>query len=317
MFRALVAQNGSIEEVTDLTKLEAELNDAHKRVWIDIEQPSGEDLQFLENKLGLHSLLLEDVQNERQRPKVDPYDDHLYIVLKVFEGGRTSLTSQLNLVLAKHYLLTVRSKPMPFLEEVWDRAQRNHGLLNRGADFALYSVLDAFVDSLFPMIGQLDAELDAVSEKVFKDSSPDVMNRLFTLKRRLFNVRKAVVPLRDVLTTLSRHDSELINRKNSVYFRDVYDHMLRIIEALDNDREATSSAMEGYLTGVSNNLNQVMKKLTAITAIIMVPSLIAGIYGMNFGNITDYAFGGASVAFLMMAASVAALGIYFRRRKWL
>lgn len=317
MLRALSSHNGNVDEITDLARLEAELKDAHKRVWIDIEQPTGEELQFLEGKLGLHSLLLEDVQNERQRPKVDPYDEHLYIVLKAFEGGRTSQTVQLNLVLAKHYLLSVRSKPMPFLEEVWARAQRNHNILNRGADFALYSVLDTFVDSLFPIIGTLDAELDAVSEKVFKDSSPEVMSRLFTLKRRLFNMRKAVVPLRDVLTTLSRHDSELINRKNTVYFRDVYDHMIRIIEALDNDREATSSAMEGYLTGVSNNLNQVMKKLTAITAIIMVPSLIAGIYGMNFGNITDYAFGGASVAFTMMAVSVLALGIYFKRRQWL
>ncbi|MBI2444767.1 magnesium/cobalt transporter CorA [Candidatus Micrarchaeota archaeon] len=317
MLRALAAHNGTVEEITDLEKLQAELKDAHKRFWIDIEKPTTEEYGFLDKTLGLHSLVLEDITHERQRPKVEPYDEHIYVVLKVFENGRTSQVSQLNLVLGPHYVLSVRSKPMPFLEEVWERAKKNNGMLSRGADFALYSILDAFVDSLFPLVTELDAELDAVSEKVFKDSSPEVMNRLFTLKRRLFNTRKAVAPLRDVLTTLSRHDSTLINKKNAVYFRDVYDHMIRIIESLDNDREATSSAMEGYLTGVSNNLNQVMKKLTAITAIIMVPSLIAGIYGMNFGNITDYAFGGASVAFLMMAAAVLALGIYFKRRQWL
>ncbi len=317
MFRALAAHNGSIDEISDLEQLESVLKSNQKKVWMDLQQPTPDEFEFLEKKLGLHSLVMEDMTHERQRPKVEPYDEHIYVVLKVFENGRTSQVSQLNLVLGPHYVLSVRSKPMPFLEEVWERAKKNNGMLSRGTDFALYSILDAFVDSLFPLITELDAELDLVSEKVFKDSSPEVMNRLFTLKRRLFNTRKAVVPLRDVLTTLSRHDSTLINKKNAVYFRDVYDHMIRIIESLDNDREATSSAMEGYLTGVSNNLNQVMKKLTAITAIIMVPSLIAGIYGMNFPNITDYAFGGASVAFLMMAASVAALGIYFRRRKWL
>ena len=317
MLRALASHNGTVDELTELSQLEAEMKGGQKKFWIDIEKPTPDEFEFLEKKLGLHALVLEDMAHERQRPKVDPYDDHLYIVVKVFENGQTSQTAQLNLILGQNYVLTSRNKTIPFLEDVWERAQKSHGMLSRGADFALYSILDAFVDNLFPLMNKIDTELDEVSEKVFKDSSPEVMNRLFTLKRRLFNTRKAIVPLRDVLTTLSRHDSPLINKKNTVYFRDVYDHMIRIIEALDNDREATSSAMEGYLTGVSNNLNVIMKKLTAITAIIMVPSFIAGIYGMNFVNISDYALGGAPVAFLFMAASVAALGFYFKRRGWL
>lgn len=317
MLRALAVHNGAVQIVSSLAELKMDLKSGLKRYWIDIEKPTPEEFEFLEKQLGLHSLVLEDMAHEKQRPKVEPYDEHMYIVLKVFENGHTSQTAQLNLVLGAHYLLTVRYKPVPFLEEVWQRAQKNNNFLSRGPDFTLYSLMDTFVDSLLPLVTQIDAELDSVSEKVFKDSSPEVMNKLFSIKRRLFNTRKAVVPMRDVLTTLSRHDSPLISKKNSVYFRDVYDHMIRIIETLDNDREATSSAMEGYLTGVSNNLNTIMKKLTAITAIIMVPSLIAGIYGMNFANITDYALGGASVAFLLMAASVLALGLYFKRREWL
>ncbi|MBI5226482.1 magnesium/cobalt transporter CorA [Candidatus Micrarchaeota archaeon] len=317
MLRALCSHNGSIRHISGLDELEAEMKDAKKQIWMDIDKPTPDEFEFLEKKLGLHSLVLEDMAHERQRPKVEPYDDHLYVVVKVFQNGNTGQTAQLNMVLGANYFLTSRYKPMPFLEEVWERAGKNNGLLSRGADFALYSLLDAFVDNLFPLINQIDLELDDVSEKVFKDSSPDVMSRLFSLKRRLFNTRKAIVPLRDVLTTLSRHDSTLISKKNAVYFRDVYDHMIRIIESLDNDREATSSAMEGYLTGVSNNLNIIMKKLTAITAIIMVPSLIAGIYGMNFANISDYALGGAQVAFAIMALSVMGLGIYFKGRGWL
>ncbi len=317
MLRALASHNGTVQTIASLAELQMDMKSGMKRFWIDIEKPTPDEFEFLEKKLGLHALVLEDMAHERQRPKVEPYDEHMYVVLKVFENGHTSQTAQLNLVLGANYMLTARYKPMPFLEDVWERAQKQNGMLNRGADFVLYSILDAFVDSLFPLVTQIDTELDAVSEKVFKDSSPEVMSRLFTLKRRLFNTRKAVVPVRDVLTTLSRHDNTLISKKNAVYYRDVYDHMIRIIEALDNDREATSSAMEGYLTGVSNNLNVIMKKLTAITAIIMVPSMIASIYGMNFANISDYALGGAPVAFLFMAASVAALGVYFKGRGWL
>ncbi len=316
MLRALASHNGSVDLISNLDELEREMKGGQKRFWIDIDKPTPDEFEFLEKKLGLHSLVLEDMAHERQRPKVEPYDEHMYVVIKVFENGHTSQTAQLNLVLGSNYLLSVHNKPMAFLDDVWQRAQKNHNILNRGADFALYSVMDTYVDSLFPLVTQIDTELDVVSERVFKDSSPEVMSRLFTLKRRLFNTRKAVVPVRDVLTTLSRHDSPMINKKNAVFFRDVYDHMIRIIESLDNDREATSSAMEGYLTGVSNNLNVIMKKLTAITAIIMVPSLIAGIYGMNFANITDYALGGAQVAFALMAASVVGLGFYFKRRGW-
>jgi len=316
MLRALASHNGTIDEVSDLGKLEPLLKGGSK-IWMDLQQPTPDEFEFLEKKLGLHHLVLEDMAHERQRPKVEPYDDYTYVVVKAFENGRTSQTVQLNLVLGAHYLLTVHSRPVPSLDHVWDRTLKNPALLSHGADFALYNVLDEYVDNLFPLVGEFDAELDALSETVFRDPSPEILSRLFRIKRRLFNARKAIVPLRDVLTSLSRHDLSLIGKKNAVYFRDVYDHVIRIIETLDNDRELVTASMEGYLSSVSNNLNQIMKKLTAITAIIMVPSLIAGIYGMNFGNITDYAFGGASVAFTMMAASVLVLGIYFRRRHWL
>ncbi len=317
MLRTLCLKEGAIEKHADFASIEAELKSPHKRIWIDIEAPKKDELEFLEKTLGLHPLMIEDIANERQRPKVEPYENCLYVVLKIPQFDQSNRMMQLNAVLGPNYLVTVRSKPLNFLEDTWQRAEKNPALLGKGPDFILYSILDLFVDALFPKISELDAQLDSASEKVFTDPSPAVLAKLFTLKKGLFSTRRAITPMRDVLTILARHDTTLINRKNSLYFRDVYDHMTRIVESLDNAREMVTSAMEGYMSSVSNNLNVIMKKLTAITAIIMVPSMIAGIYGMNFPDLALYEFGGTTAALLMMGGSVLVLGIYFKWRGWL
>lgn len=317
MLRAFVAQNGKGSQMDDVASIGAALQQPKNRIWIDIESPKPEHYSFLDEKLGLHHLLLEDVSNQRQRPKIEPYEECLYLVVRFVDFNNLRQSPQLNIILGKNYLLTVRHGPLPFLDEVWQRAEKNPALVSRGADFALYSLLDVFVDSIFPVVTEFDLQLDTIEEKVFKDPSPTVISKLFSLKRKLFLTRRAVTPLRDVLTALSRHDTDLISKKNAVYFRDVYDHVVRITESLDNAREIMTAAMEGYVSSVSNNLNAIMKKLTAITAIIMIPTFIAGIYGMNFTDIADYAFGGTKTAFILMGAAVLTLGAYFRWRGWL
>lgn len=317
MLRAFCAHNSNGTVLDDVASIENALKDPKNRVWIDIQDPKPEHYSFLEEKLGLHHLLLEDASNQRQRPKIEPYENYLYLVVRFVDFNNLRQSPQLNIVLGKNYLLTIRHNPLPFLDEVWQRAEKNPALVSRGADFALYSLLDVFVDSIFPVVTEFDLQLDTIEEKVFKDPAPNVISRLFTLKRKLFLTRRAVTPMRDVLTALSRHDTDLISKKNAVYFRDVYDHVVRITESLDNSREVMTAAMEGYVSSVSNNLNAIMKKLTAITAIIMVPSFIAGIYGMNFADITEYAFGGTKTAFMLMGFSVLTLGAYFRWRGWL
>ncbi len=315
--RAMALQNGSLKPAAKYPELEALLADGKSKIWIDIESPAKDDFDFFEKTLQIHPLVLEDMANQNQRPKMEPYDNHIFIVIKSVDPQNPRHQIQLNVVLGANYLLTTHAKPIAALEDVWQRIEKRPEHLARGTDFGLYMVLDAMVDALFPIVSQLDVELEKNEERAFKDPTPDVQAKLFAMKRRLFSLRRAVLPLRDVFVTLSRHDTPLIGKKNSVYYRDVYDHIIRISESMDSSREAMNNAMEGYLTGISNNLNVVMKTLTAITAIIMVPSLIAGIYGMNFGNITDYAFGGTSVAFLFMAASAMVIGGYFKWRGWL
>lgn len=315
--RALLVQNTAVTSIAQYDRLTPFVSDPKARLWVDIQDPKKEDLEYLEKTLGVHPLVLEDITNQRQRPKLEPYDNHTYMVLKTVDPQNGKASAQLNLILSNNCLVTIHHGAMPFLDAVWQRTEKTPANLARGPDFTLYTILDTFVDNLVPTVTDFDLQIDSIEEKVFKDPSPATIARLFNLKRKIFYTRRAVAPLRDVLTSLSRHDTPFVNKKNTVYFRDVYDHAVRITESLDNTREILTAAVEVYVSSTSNNLNVVMKTLTAITAIIMVPSLIAGIYGMNFLDITDYAFGGASVAFLFMAASALVIGGYFKWRGWL
>ena len=318
MFRALTAHNGIATHLSDLAAAENALKDEKNRVWLDFENPKKDELEYLEKKLDLHPLILEDISNQRQRTKVEPYENCIFLVVLVSDpASKSRQTNQVNFILGPNFLVTVRNSPLPILDEVWQRVERNPALLTRGTDFTLYNLLDILVDSFFPILNEFDQDIDRVEERVFQDPSPKVLSELIGLKRKLFAFRKTITPLRDALVVLARHDTTLISKRNSPYFRDVYDHTVRITESLDNAREIVSAAMEGYLSSISNNLNAIMKKLTAITAIVMIPTFIAGIYGMNFSDISEYAFGGAKAAFFLMGGSVLLLGGYFRMRGWL
>lgn len=317
MFRAYAIHNDTIEKITDFKELEAALKDPKRRVWLDLDNPKKEEMEFLEKKMGFHPLLLEDILKQNQRPKVEPYENCMYMVFKVVDLHDHKQPPQLDVVLGPNYLVTSHVKQLDFLEDVWQRAEKNPFILSKGADFALYAILDVFVDGLFPIITDMDAQIDAAEDKAFKDPSPAVLSKILSLKKKCLSFRRHISPLRDMLATISKHDNPYINSKNVVYYRDVYDHLLRISEAIDNSREILTATMEGYASAISNNLNVVMKKLAAIAAIIMVPAMIAGIYGMNFDDIASYALGSPMVAFMLMATAVFILGLYFKWRKWL
>ncbi|MBI5036216.1 magnesium/cobalt transporter CorA [Candidatus Micrarchaeota archaeon] len=317
MFRAYSVHNESIEKITDFEELEAALKDPRHRVWLDLDNPKREEMEFLEKTLGFHPLLLEDILKQNQRPKVEPYDNCMYMVFKVVDLHNPKQPPQLDVVLGPNYLVTSHVKQLAFLEDVWQRTEKNPSILSRGADFTLYAILDVFVDSLFPIITEMDTQIDAAEDKAFKDPSPAVLVKILSLKKKCLAARRQISPLRDMLATVAKYDNPFINKKNLVYYRDIYDHVLRITESIDNSREMLTATMEGYVSSISNNLNVIMKKLAAVAAIIMVPAMIAGIYGMNFDDISSYALGNPMVAFMLMGASVFILGFYLKWRGWL
>ncbi|HLC48334.1 MAG TPA: magnesium/cobalt transporter CorA [Candidatus Norongarragalinales archaeon] len=289
-------------------------------IWMDLADPSKQELSFLESKLGLHHLALEDALNQRQRAKVERYDEYHFIVVHSITETEKLEATQLNLFISKHALISIHIKPLQFVSDVKRRLGENPHLLRRGPDYGAYMLLDASADNLFPLMDKLEETIDKIEEEVFKErgSSPKgLLNSLFRVKKGLLHLRKITWPQMEVLNVLSSGELKYISKENLVYFRDVYDHMIRINTIIETQRELVSGSMEGHLMSVSNNLNKIMKKLTAITAIVLVPGLIAGIYGMNFkAPELNWEFGFyASLASMLLSTIL--LAVYFKQKDWI
>ncbi|HKX28076.1 MAG TPA: magnesium/cobalt transporter CorA [Blastocatellia bacterium] len=289
-------------------------------VWVDVSDPTAQDFEDLAREFELHPLSIEDCQLGHQRPKIEEYQGYYFIVLYEAElVDRTRLElRELNIFLGKNYLITVHSQPLrviPVAEKLWrgwtDLAERGTGLLT-------YLLIDAIVDDYMPMLDSISDHLEDLEEEIFEDFRTDTLKQVFRIKKQLLFLRRAVVPLRDVFNTLLRREQDIFSRETMVYFQDVYDHLIRIADMIDTLREIVSGTVDAYLSISGNRMNQVMKRLTSISAILMSVTLVAGIYGMNFQFMPElgwrYGYVGALAAMLVIAL---ALYFYFRKIDWL
>ncbi len=318
MIRSFIHTGGDkVRETSDADEMARVLKARKHTIWIDFEDPTDRELGYLTSKFGFHPLTYEDVMHENQRPKIDDYDDYAFIVVRGVGMDGLENPPQLNIYLSKTFIVTVNRKPILGETEVIAKVRRNPLILKRGPDFVAYTLLDAVVDEFFPVLQELDDKLDAVEDKIFVKTDVKTIAKLFAIKRRVIAVRRVAWPMRDILNILARRDFHFIKAENAIYFRDVYDHLVRISEMTDTLRDMISSGMEGYLSVISNNLNVIMKKLTAITALIMVPALIAGIFGMNFDNIPElHDEFGFYWSLVIMAIAVAATFAYLKMHDW-
>lgn len=290
-------------------------------LWADLEDPSKKELQSLEKLFGFHHLAVEDAGNTRQRCKVEEYEGFIFLVLRVFPKGECEAT-QLNFFLDGNLLVTAHFKCVEAVDEIAGTLEKNPSILERGPDFVTHQIIDLAVDELFPYLDEIEDRIDEFEDKMLKATSPEeiasMLGKLFEMKRRNLAIRKIVWPMRDVLTVLARRDYRYIRPENAVYFRDIYDHMLRITDITETNRELLAASMEAYLAVISNNLNMVMKKLAAIAGIFAVPVLIGSIYGMNFQNMPELTFEwGYYIALGEMLFASALMFIYFRLNKWI
>lgn len=252
-------------------------------VWIDVVGfGQGEELESLRTELGLHILAMEDVVALGQRAKVERYDDTMFVI-----GRMTSkpprLTEQISLFLGSGWLLTIQERAGDPFNPVRERIRQSSGRLrSRGADYLLYALLDAVVDSYFPVLDQIGDELDVLEDDVLEDPSPESAQEIHSVRRKLVGLRKALAPQRDAVAALLREDHPLISDETLIYFRDVHDHALRSTELTESYREMTGDLVAAQMAGMSNKMNEVMKVLTIIASIFIPLSFIAGLYGMNF-----------------------------------
>jgi magnesium transporter len=283
------------------------------------------DVEILERLGGcfaLHPLVLEDVLNTDQRPKMEDYSDYLFIVLKTFAyaDGRDQLQpEQISLVLGPNFVITFQEGEGIVMNPVRERIRTNKGRIRRsGADYLAYALLDAVVDSYFTVLERIGETVESLEEELVQNPTPETLQTIHGLKRNMLFLRKSVWPLREVVGGLEREAPPLIGESIGLYLRDLYDHTIQVIDTIETLRDMISGMLDIYLSSVSNRMNEVMKVLTIIATIFIPLTLVAGIYGMNFTYMPElqWRWGYPTVWGVMLATTVVML-LYFRRKRWL
>lgn len=310
-------RSDGIRRLSTAAEIGVAMASGDERLWIDLEAPPRELLLELSGILGLHPLVTEDILERNQRAKVEHYDDSMHMVMFGLAHEGEIVTHEVDIVLGKSFLLTAHDvgidpRSAPFL-------RRDEGAhLSGGADFVLWALTDWIVDRYFPVFDQLGDEIDDLQADVMHRPTKWVVERLFQVRRDLLRVRHAVSPQREIFNQLTNRDSKLIDPRRYVYFRDVYDHLIRLTDELDIYRELVSTSLDIYVSQVNNNLSEVMKRLTAITAVLAGAGALAGIFGMSEAGL---AISFADLRFWMVTGAIGvmtALGfLYFRRIGWI
>lgn len=289
-------------------------------LWIDLEKPDEHEIKILSDVFHFHQLAIDDCVQESHHPKVDDYGEYIYLVMhgaaSMEKRGQVQ-TQELDLFLGKTYVVTHHTVPIRTVDETRKRVLELDGVMGRGADFLLYLILDDLAGSFVRTIESLDVELDQLETKVFKKPSNRSLAEIFAVKKDILALRRVVIPQREVLTRLSRSEFKVVSKEAQLYFRDVYDHAYRVAELTESMRDLVTTALETYLTVVSNRTNEIVKVLTVMSIILMSLSLLAGIYGMNVP--LPLAGWGGTVFLIagVMAALSGGLYLFFRTRKWL
>jgi magnesium transporter len=317
----LKADRSDVEEVT-LDKLDHFISDPQSLVWIDLADPSHEELKHIAQQFSFHPLAVEDAQKRHQRPKIDIYERFFFLVFyavrEASDGGDFE-TQEVDFFIGPNYLVTVHHGPCVEIEGTVERWRENVPQANHaGAAILLYSILDAIVDNYFPVLDAVAERTGELEQSIFDSRGHQALELIFKLRKNLLALRRILAPERDLMSTLARRDVELLGQETSVFFQDVYDHVLRVTDAIDTYRDLLAGALDAYLSVTSNNLNQVMRTLTSWSIILMSLALVAGIYGMNFILFPSQNWR-PGFAFAMGLMFVIGVGLFawFKRIEWL
>ena len=257
--------------------------------WVDLSGQDEPQLEVLRLGFNFHPLAIEDCAHFDQRPKVEEYETYLFIVTQGFvcEGGSVGnlKVQELHTFIGRHFLVTVHDEGIEALDGVWKRATNDVNLVKRGADFVFYMIADRMVDGNFPILDLAAEELEALEEEVLSNPKRESLTRIFELKHQLVSMRKVLSPQRDVLGALTKLDHPYISERTLHYFRDVYDHLIRITESIEANRDLLGNALEAYLSSVSQRTNEIMKYLTIMSAVFLPLAFVVGFFGQNFQNL--------------------------------
>jgi magnesium transporter len=305
----------------DIFDVSSVLKEENQFVWIGLHEPSEEILNRVQNEFNLHELAVEDAHRAHQRPKVEQYADSIFVVLRTAQMNQDHRIDfgETHFFVGNNFIVVVRHGSNVPYTEVRSRCEATPEQMKKGQGFVLYAVMDFIVDRYFPVVHELEQELESIEAKIFKEKpTRETTENIYDLKRELLEVKRAVSPLVDICNRLMRLEIKCISEETRPYFRDVYDHAVRINEMIDNTRELLNSAMEANFSLISISQSDVSKKFSGWAAIIAVPTMVAGFYGMNFKFMPElnWHYGYYAVIFLTLCVC-AALYYFLRRSGWL
>ncbi|HVV85327.1 MAG TPA: magnesium/cobalt transporter CorA [Kofleriaceae bacterium] len=324
MFRVMELRDGKVE-----------LYDGTERVgpppegvlrWIDLRGQDEPQLELLRTRFDFHPLAIEDCAHEDQRPKIEEYKDHLFLVTQGFacKGEKVHALDlhELHTFLSEKFLVTVHLGEIASVEKTWRRLAGDAKLLERGLDFVYYLIADGIVDDNFPILDTIADELEDLEDSVLSSPKRSDLQRIFQLKHHLVSMRKVLSPQRDVLGLLAKRGDDRISDRTGLYLRDVYDHLVRINESIEANRDLLGNALDAYLSAVGQRTNEIMKYLTIMSAVFLPLAFIVGFFGMNFDDLPGLKgwMHHDAVMYTMLALCIGtpvAMLAWFRRRHWL
>jgi magnesium transporter len=320
----LAYDGGAVQERTNLTVQDALIPlDKPGVTWIDINgihDPS--IVEQIGKHFGLHPLVIEDIITSGQRPKLEDYENFLFLTIKriTCEGPAKSITTEeLSIIAGRNFVLTFQETPDDSFAAVKDRLRRGvDRFLKSGTDYLIYALVDMVVDNYFGVLEEIGEEFEEIQTQVLASPTPATLKNVYRLKNDLIMMRRSVWPLRDVISSLQRHESPLMTHATELYLRDVQDHTIQIMDTVETLRDMLAGSLDIYVSSVSNRLNQVMKVLTVIATIFIPLTFVVGIYGMNFDYMPELHWRfGYPLIMIVMTLLVITMLWWFKRNKWI
>ena len=316
--------DGTLEQDIAPARIREIVQSGEGELWVDIDSTSMHQHALLEKVFEFHPLSVEDTLSPNTRVKLEEYPRYVFVVMAGVQFDQATPdpfdleTSNLYFFLGKNFLVTVHALPSTGCDAARDRLLRSPDLLARGAEMTMHHIIDQAVDSYFPLVEELNGKVDGLEQKLFEDFDEGLIHEIFKAKRSTFSFRRHIGPLREVLNILTNRPCGYIRPETQLYYRDVYDHTIRLMESVDTTRDLLAGVLETYLSQTSNRMNRVMKQLSIVATVALPLIVIAGIYGMNFSRmplIHDAL--GFWVAVASMAGVSLAIVYWLKHRKWL
>jgi len=316
--------DGTLEQDIAPPRLREIVQSGEGELWVDIDSANMHQHALLEKVFAFHPLAIEDTLSPGTRVKYEEYDRYVFVVMAVirFDEGTPEpwdlATSNLYFFLGKNYLVTVHGLPSKSCATVRERLMRSPELMARGAEMMMHNIIDQSVDAYFPMVEELNVLVDGLEERLFEQFDEKLIHEIFKAKRAAFGLRRHVGPLREVLNILTNRPCAYIRPETQLYYRDIYDHTIRITESVDTVRDLLAGVLETYLSQTSNRMNRVMKQLSIVATIALPLVVVGGIFGMNFSRMPlTHDPWGFWAALITMAAVSGVIVWWLKRQQWL